>query len=89
MPLLLVIAGVLMWWFGIWPLAPAHTYAPEVGYYKGEERVWFVGSAVPSRDDCISTATAVYNQYNREARGRAFSWACRQMQGDRFLARVR
>jgi hypothetical protein len=85
----LILIGVALWWFEIWPFGPAYTYAPEVGYYLGEERAWFVGDAIKSREDCVSNAIAVYNNYNGETPGRAFSWSCRKMQGDRFLDRVR
>jgi hypothetical protein len=65
-----------------------YTYRAEVGYYEGTQQAWYVGRD-KSREDCVAEATGLYNQYNAQSKGRAFSWACRQMQGDKFLDRVR
>jgi hypothetical protein len=65
-----------------------YTYRAEVGYYEGGEQRWYVGPD-QSRDECQSSAINRFNALNRESPGRAFSWACRKMQGERFLERVR
>lgn len=65
-----------------------YTYRAEVGYYEGDKQTWFVGSD-KSREACISEAISRYNSINAASQGRAFSWACRQMQGENFLDRVR
>lgn len=85
----IVCALAAAWWFEVWPFNPTYTYKPEVGYYQDGEQVWFVGSDVVDKEQCVSHAIAVYNNFNRESSRRAFSWACRKMQGDRFLDRVR
>ena len=65
-----------------------YTYRAEVGYHENGKETWFVGTD-KSRDDCTSEAINRYNSINAASPGRAFSWACRQMQGESFLTRVR
>ncbi len=65
-----------------------YTYRAEVGYYENDKEAWFVGRD-KSREACISEAIARYNNINAASPKRAFSWACRKMQGERFLDRVR
>jgi hypothetical protein len=48
-----------------------------------------VVGADKSYDACMSEAIAYYNELNRDHPKRAFSWACRKMQGENFLDRVR
>ena len=81
-------ATAAAYYFGVWPFAPKHTYRAEVGYMNGEEEVWFVG-VDKTYDQCMSEAASRYNSINAEHPRRAFSWACRKMQGERFLKRVR
>jgi hypothetical protein len=86
---ILIGAAAATYYFGVWPFAPKHTYRAEVGYYlNGEEEAWFVG-VDKTYDRCMSEAASRYNSINAEHPRRAFSWACRKMQGERFLARVR
>jgi hypothetical protein len=84
----LVVLGVIAYWAGWFDSFKAYTYRAEVGYYVGDRQNWYVGND-KSRDDCQSEAIAIYNNYNREKPGRAFSWACRKMKGEQFLERVR
>jgi hypothetical protein len=65
-----------------------YKYRAEVGYYENDKEVWFVGED-KSRDACVSEAITRYNSINAASPRRAFSWACRKMQGERFLDRVR
>jgi hypothetical protein len=89
MPIALVAAvGAALWWFGVWPFS-SYTYRPEVGYYAGNQQKWHVGRDYNTQDECTSEAAAVFNSYNRQSPGRAFSWACRKMDGEAFLERVR
>jgi hypothetical protein len=84
---LAAVAGAA-YWFGVWPFSPAYTYRAEVGYYQNGQQTWYVGSDT-THDQCISDATWRFNSINAEHPRRAFSWACRKMQGERFLDRVR
>ena len=84
----LVGAAAAAYYFGVWPFAPKHTYRAEVGYYLNGQQTWFVGDD-KTYDDCISEATWRYNSINAEHPRRAFSWACRKMEGESFLERVR
>jgi hypothetical protein len=88
MPIIVILGLIAAWYFGLFESFQGHTYRAEVGYFQGSERTWYVGRD-KSREACTAEATALYNSYNRESPGRAFSWACRKMQGDRFLDRVR
>jgi hypothetical protein len=65
-----------------------YMYRAEVGYYSGGAQAWYVGSDT-SYDSCMAEARALYNSYNAQSPNRAFSWACRKMQGENFLDRVR
>ena len=65
-----------------------YSYRAEVGYYNGDSQAWYVGTD-KSYGDCISEAIGYYNRLNTNNSGRAFSWACRKMQGENFLDRVR
>jgi hypothetical protein len=65
-----------------------YTYRAEIGYYEGDKQTWFVGTD-KSREACISEAISRYSSINAASPRRAFSWACRQMQGEEFLDRVR
>jgi hypothetical protein len=74
------------WYFGFFEKT---TYRPEVGYYEGKQAVWTVGSDM-TREECTGVAIAHFNNLNAEPpHTRAFSWACRKMQGEKFLERVR
>jgi hypothetical protein len=66
----------------------AYTYRSEVGYYLEGQPTWYVGIDT-TRDKCTSEAIHLYNSVNAERLNRAFSWACRKMQGEKFLERVR
>jgi hypothetical protein len=87
MPALIIIGLIAAYFFG-WFDGFFYTYRAEVGYYEGTEQRWYVGSD-KSRDDCTSEAIGLYNSLNARSQGRAFSWACRKMNGERFLERVR
>ena len=66
-----------------------YTYRAEVGYYNGSEKAWYVGES-KSHDACISEAQSYFRSLNTPSNpSRAFSWACRKMQGEEFLDRVR
>jgi hypothetical protein len=65
-----------------------YTYRAEVGYYENGQQAWFVGGDLPY-DRCIDEARSRFDAMNRQSPKRAFSWACRKMQGDQFLDRVR
>jgi hypothetical protein len=82
----LIGAAAAAYYFGAFE--PKFTYRAEVGYYLNGQQAWFVG-ADKTYDDCMSEATWRYNSINAEHPRRAFSWACRKMQGERFLERVR
>jgi hypothetical protein len=85
----LVIVGAIALWFFGWPtFLSAYTYKAEVGYYEGKSQAWYVGNDT-TYDKCMSEARNLYNAYNAKSPNRAFSWACRKMQGDSFLERVR
>jgi hypothetical protein len=89
MPIALITAVIAaLWWFNVWPFN-SYTYRPEVGYYSGSDRQWYVGKDYATQEECSNDAIAVFNSYNAQSSGRAFSWACRQMEGEKFLARVR
>lgn len=66
----------------------AEQYRAEVGYYAGEKEHWWFGSDT-SREQCTNEAISRFNQLNHERPGRAFSWACLRVRGDRILGRVR
>jgi hypothetical protein len=66
----------------------AYTYRAEVGYYESGQQAWYVG-ADKTREACTSEAVDMFNSFNAQSPNRAFSWACRKMQGERFLERVR
>lgn len=83
-----IMAVVAAWYFGLFESFNSYTYRAEVGYYQGDQQAWYVGSD-KSRDACQAEAIGYYNQLNAKSTGRAFSWACRKMQGERFLERVR
>lgn len=86
---ILVILGVIgAWYMGWFSWFTPYTYRAEVGYYLNDQKTWYVGSD-KSYDDCISEAIGRYRSLNAEHAGRAFSWACRKMQGEDFLDRVR
>jgi hypothetical protein len=85
---LVILAIFAAWYFGLFEAVRGYTYRAEVGYHQGTEQLWFVGGD-KSRDECTSEAIGRYNALNAQSPGRAFSWACRKMQGDRFLERVR
>ena len=85
---LVILAIIGAWYFGIFETFQGYTYKAEVGYYTGQRQDWYVG-ADKSKDACLAEARAHFNSLNAQSPGRAFSWACRQMQGDRFLDRVR
>lgn len=83
--------AIYMGWIGSDYLpkwAGGYTYRAEVGYYLDGKQTWFVGED-KSRQDCVTEAVARFNALNAGSQGRAFSWACRKMQGDSFLERVR
>lgn len=90
---LLLMAG--LWYFELWPFSVEGPldfqteYAAEVGYYRGTERAWFVGSRHRKKEACINEAISRFNTLNHESPGRAFSWSCRVMRGERFLDRTR
>jgi hypothetical protein len=94
MPWAVIIIGG-MFWLDVWPFsvgAPLDfrtEYMAEVGYYDNNRQAWFVGERTKSLDACILEAQARYAGYNRNSPGRAFSWACRVMRGERFLDRTR
>lgn len=88
MPLIFILGILAAWYFGLFSAFESHTYRAEVGYYNGGQQAWYVGSD-KSREACTSEAINYYNSLNAERQGRAFSWACREMQGEKFLARVR
>jgi hypothetical protein len=90
-----IIVIAALWLSGSWPFDQGGPfdfkteYMAEVGYYAGEERRWYVGSRTRDKSACLSEAISIYNQYNWQSSGRAFSWSCRIMSGDRFLDRTR
>lgn len=77
-----------LWVFGPPAFLSPYTYRAEVGYYNGGAQAWYVGSDT-SYDSCMSEARGLFNSYNVQSPNRAFSWACRKMQGESFLDRVR
>jgi hypothetical protein len=81
--------AIALWWFGSWPFGSAYTYRVEVGYYDGGKEIWYAGPDQNSREDCVDAAIAYFNSVNNANTDRAFSWACRKMQGEDFLDRVR
>ncbi|RQH12461.1 hypothetical protein [Bradyrhizobium sp. RP6] len=87
---LMIIAAIAayLWVFGTPSFLSPYTYRAEVGYYNGGAQAWYVGNDT-SFDSCISEAQAMFNSYNTPKPNRAFSWACRKMQGESFLERVR
>jgi len=91
MPYVVVaIVAVIAWWYGAFEsfgISP-YTYRAEVGYYENGEKTWYVGKD-KSRDACTTEAAAMYASLNARNQNRAFSWACRKMQGEEFLDRVR
>jgi hypothetical protein len=64
-------------------------YVPEVGYRQGSAEAWWIGGRYRTKEECASQAVARFNAINAESRGRAFSWACRVMRGEKFESRVR
>ncbi len=66
----------------------SYTYRVEVGYYEDGKQVWHVGDD-KTREACTSEAIGMFNSLNARSAGRAFSWACRKMNGEQFLERVR
>lgn len=86
MPLLVILAAIAAWYFGLFE-GLTYTYRAEVGYYQDGYMVWHVGSD-KSYDACIAEAKAVFSSYNTERPGRAFAWSCRRMQGERFIDRI-
>jgi hypothetical protein len=82
---LLIASGA--WYFGAFDRW-SYTYRAEVGYYQDGQQTWFVG---PDQDyeGCIAEARGRFTGINIASPNRAFSWACRKMQGERFLERVR
>lgn len=87
----LFLIGVAAWYFGLFDAFSPTTYRAEVGYYEGTQQAWFVGSD-KSREECTEEAARRFNAMNTGPLGkpgRAFSWACRKMQGENFLERVR
>jgi hypothetical protein len=83
--------AIYMGWIGSDYLpswAGGYTYKAEVGYYQDGTQAWFVGENT-SREKCIQEAVMRFNSLNNQNPKRAFSWACRKMQGDNFLERVR
>jgi hypothetical protein len=46
-------------------------------------QTWFVGNDM-TRDDCTARAIGYFNALNAESPNRAFSWACRKMQREKF-----
>lgn len=87
-PILFILGLAAAWYFGWFDFLKSYTYRAEVGYYSEGQRTWYVGSD-KSKDECISEATSRFNSLNAEHSGRAFSWACRKMDGEQFLDRVR
>ena len=70
-------------------LPGSYTYKAEVGYYNDGKETWYVGED-KSYDACMSEARSYFASLNTPSNPkRAFSWACRKMQGDSFLERVR
>ncbi len=67
----------------------SYEYIPEVGYHDNGKENWWLGDRYKSKESCINSATSQYNFYNKNDQKRAFSWACRKMEGDKFLDRVR
>ena len=63
-------------------------YSAEVGYYEGTTERWHIGQPT-SRKDCTAEATGMYNRFNYEKSGRAFSWACLLTRDGRYLLRHR
>jgi len=63
-------------------------YRAEVGYYEGRSKQWYIG-APKSRGECTSEAIWKYNTLNAGEDGRAFSWACLYVVGDRVVSRHR
>src|SRR5262245_19005609 len=95
LPWPVIVAAALMaaWYFDVFSLdafsfLSPYTYHAEVGYYDDGQQRWFVG-ADKSYSDCMSEAIGRFNAFNAQHRGRAFTWSCRKMQGERFLDRVR
>lgn len=89
MPLLAIVGVVFAGWYYGW--FESYTYRAEVGYYEGTRQEWFVGSD-RTHEECTSEAIRRFNAMNTPPLGkpgRAFSWACRKMQGDKFLERLR
>jgi hypothetical protein len=84
----LIGAAAAAYFFGVGPFAPQYTYRAEIGYYLNGEQAWFVGSD-KTYDECMSEAISRFNSINVDHPRRAFSWACRKMQGEQFLDRVR
>jgi len=87
MPWLIALV-VAAWWFGWIPIWQGYTYRAEVGYHYGSRQDWYVGPD-QSLEDCRQHALSMYHSKNSDSPRRAFSWACRKMQGDSFLERVR
>lgn len=88
MPVAIVLAIAGAWYMGWFE---SYTYRAEIGYYEADRQEWFVGSD-KSREECTSEAIRRFNAMNTPPLGkpgRAFSWACRKMQGDKFMERVR
>ncbi len=86
MPLVLIaLAAFGAWYFGFFTKT---TYRAEVGYYRGLQHEWYVG-ADKTREECQSEAISRFRALNAESPGRAFSWACRKMEGETFVSRVR
>jgi hypothetical protein len=89
-----IIAVLTLWWTETWPFdgtfTSRFTYQPEVGYYEGTEQRWYVGSSFSKQDECVGVAVIIFNRYNAESAGRAFSWACRKIdRSGAFIDRVR
>lgn len=87
---MLALAGLGVWLYfnGMPEWTKKYTYRAEVGYYEGSERTWYVGQD-KNYQACIDEATAYYRSLNDKRPNRAFSWACRKMEGEKFLDRVR
>jgi hypothetical protein len=70
-------------------LAGGYTYKAGVGYFNDGKETWYMGDN-KSYDACMSEARSYFASLNTPSNPkRAFSWACRKMQGDSFLERVR
>jgi hypothetical protein len=80
--LLLVIAGIY------YAASDSTAYRAEVGYYEGSDTKWWYGGDT-DREACTAEAIGFFNRKNAGNPGRAFSWSCLVVKGDRILSRVR